>query len=285
MTLGPALMPSRAGDVPHLNYHSAMANTEVSSEASSSDIQAVARVGQICALFGPHTTELTAADVADRLGLNRTTAYRYCASLVVAGILQRGPRRGTFILGGLMLQLGIHALGRRRVVELAPPYLAELGAAVNMTAVLSLWGARGPVVALVEEDRSRTVVVTVRAGSLLDLAAAQTSVFLAHHSDPSAIERMTESATSDERLQVESAIYSARRNGYSVAYHSGGVFGVAVPVFDEYGIAATVALLGADPTADLQPGSPILTQLLGTAAALSEELGGGREGQQIADLR
>ena len=275
MITGSALAPSRPATVLPLNYDSAMANTEVSSEASSSDIQAVARVGQILALFGPHTTELTAVDVADRLGLNRTTAYRYCASLVVAGILERGPRRGTFILGGLMLQLGIHALGRRRVVEIAPPYLAELGAAVQMTAVLSLWGARGPVATLVEEERSRTIVVTVRAGSQLDMWAAQTHVFLAHHSDQHAIDKMTEHATADERAQIEASVYSARRNGYVIAHHSGGVFGAAVPVFDEYGIAATLALLGADQTADLSAGSPILTRLIDTAAAISEELGGG----------
>src|SRR5690554_2508624 len=139
-----------------------MANIDTSGEASSSDIQAVARVGQICSLFGPTTTELTAADVAERLGLNRTTAYRYCASLVTAGILERGPQRGTFILGGLMLQLGIHALGRRRVVEFAPPYLTELSTALRLTAVLSLWGAQGPIVALVQEDTTHSVLVTVR---------------------------------------------------------------------------------------------------------------------------
>ena len=281
MTLGPALAPSRP-TVPHLNYDSAMANTE-SSEASSSDIQAVARVGQICALFGPHTTELTAADVAERLGLNRTTAYRYCASLVVAGILERGPRRGTFILGGLMLQLGIHALGRRRVVEIAPPYLAELGSAVQMTAVLSLWGARGPVATLVEEERSRTIVVTVRAGSPLDMWAAQTSVFLAHHSDHHAIDKLTENASAADRAKVEAAVYSARRNGYSIAHHDAGVFVAAVPVFDEYGIAASLALLGADPTVDLSPGSTILAKLLATAAAISSELGGRPEGQHHPD--
>lgn len=284
MNPAPALAPIRPSIPAALNYDSAMANPEVSSEASSSDIQAVARVGQICSLFGPHTTELTAADVADRLGLNRTTAYRYCASLVAAGILERGPRRGTFVLGGLMLQLGIHALGRRLVVEIAPPYLAELSAAVKMTAVLSLWGARGPVATLVEEERSRTIVVTVRAGSLLDTWAAQTHVFLAHHSDPTALERMTEGSTPAERAAVEASVYSARRNGYSIANHVGGVFGAAVPVFDQYGIAATIALLGAtDPAIDISPGSPILTQLLGTAAALSAELSGGREGQHRAD--
>lgn len=282
MTLGSTLAPSHPRPVLHLNYHSAMANNE-SSEASSSDIQAVARVGQICALFGPHTAELTAADVAERLDLNRTTAYRYCASLVTAGILERGPRRGTFILGGLMLQLGIHALGRRRVVEIAPPYLAALSASVNMTAVLSIWGARGPVVALVDEDKSRTVVVTVRAGSQLDHMAAQTHVFLAHQSDQHAIDWMSEGVSAAERSELEAAVYTTRRIGFAVANHSGGVFGVAAPVFDEYGIAATIALLGADQMADLTPGSPVLSQLLGTAAALSAELGGSREGQASAE--
>lgn len=254
-----------------------MANIAGSNETSNSDIQAVARVGQICALFGPHTTELTAADVAERLDLNRTTAYRYCVSLVAAGILERGPRRGTFVLGGLMLQLGIHALGRRRVVEIAPPYLAELSTAVQMTAVLGLWGARGPIATLVEEERSRTIVVTVRTGTLLDMWAAQTHVFLAHHPDHHAIEKMTEHASPAERSEVEAAVYGARRSGYRISHHAAGVFAMAVPVFDEYGIAATLALLGTDPDVDLTAGSAVLTQLLATASELTKELGGDLE--------
>lgn len=261
-----------------------MANIDTGAEASSSDIQAVARVGQICSLFGPHTTELTAADVADRLGLNRTTAYRYCASLVTAGILERGPRRGTFILGGLMLQLGIHALGRRRVVELAPPYLAELSTALRMTAVLSLWGARGPIVALVQEDVSRNVVVTVHAGTQLDLSAAQLRVFLAHHKDQFALERMAEGAAPAQRSELEAGVYAARRDGYSIVDHSGGLFGAAVPVFDEYGICATIGLIGTGRMADFAPESPTLSRLLTTAAALSDELRGVGDRERFADL-
>jgi DNA-binding IclR family transcriptional regulator len=279
MTTGSALAPGRPGPVLTLNYDSGMANIEGGQETSGSDIQAVARVGQICSLFGPHTAELSAAEVAERLGLNRTTAYRYCASLVAAGILERGPRRGTFVLGGLMLQLGIHALSRRRVTEIAPPHLAELSAAVRMTAVLSLWGARGPVVALVEDDRSRTAVVTVRAGSQLDAAAAQTRIFLAHLTDDRAFDWMTEGATSAERAELEAAVYTARRSGYCIASQSGGVFSAAAPVFDEFGIAATIGLLGADPNADLTRDSPIISHLLTTTAALTAELSGSPDGR------
>lgn len=265
------------GAVLHLNYDSEMTNIDRSTEVSTSDIQAVARVGQICALFGPDATELTAADVAARIGLNRTTAYRYCASLVTAGILERGPRRGTFILGGLMLQLGIHALGRRRVVDIAPPYLEQLSAAAHMTAVLSIWGARGPVVAVVREDTERTVFVTVKAGSQLDRTASQTHVFLALQKDQTGLDWMSANATPSERSDLVEAVYAARRSGHSVVSHAGGVFGIAVPVFDEYGICATVALLGAGDLSNVEPGSSAFTQLIDTAAALSNELGG-REG-------
>lgn len=262
-----------------LNYASVMANIDTGNEASSSDIQAVARVGQICSLFGPHTTELTAADVAERLNLNRTTAYRYCASLAAAGILERGPRRGSFVLGGLMLQLGIHALSRRRITEIAPPHLATLSAAVRMTAVLSVWGAHGPVVALVEEDKSRTAVVTVRAGSELDSTAAQTRVFLAHLGDARANGWMTERVSPAEQPELDAAIYAVRRTGYCVASQPGGVFTTAAPVFDEYGIAGTVGLLGADPQADLSVNSPIITELLKTTTTLSSELRGSPDGR------
>jgi DNA-binding IclR family transcriptional regulator len=262
-----------------------MVNNDISSEASSSDIQAVARVGQICALFGPHTTELTAAAVAEQLNLNRTTAYRYCVSLVAAGILERGPGRGTFTLGGLMLELGIHALGRRRVVEIAPAHLRELSAVVRMTAVLGLWGARGPVVALVQEDVSRALVVTVHPGTQLDASAAQMIVHLAHQSDPHAIDRIAAGLSNAERSELEAAVYAARRNGYAIVDHSDGLLALAAPVFDEHGIAATVALLGAESAENFAPDSPKLKNLLDTADALSAELGGGHEGHRSEEIQ
>ncbi len=280
----PTLAEPHTGAVLHLKYNSVMANIDTSAEASSSDIQAVARVGQICSLFGPHTSELTAADVADRLGLNRTTAYRYCASLVTAGILERGPKRGTFILGGLMLQLGIHALGRRRVVDLAPPYLARLSTDLGMTAVLGLWGARGPVVALVQEDVRHHVVVTVHAGTQLDFTAAQARVFLAHHTDELALARIAADATAAQRAELEAGVHAARRDGYSIVDHSGGLFGAAAPVFDEYGICATIGLIGAGQRVDFAPDSLALSRLLTTAAALSDELSGAGDRERFADL-
>lgn len=277
---GPSALAVRADDVPHVNYHSVMANFDPNEE-SNSDIRAVARVGQICALFGPHVVELTAAAVAERTGLNRTTAYRYCASMVAAGILERGSRRGTFTLGRLMLELGIQALGRERIVEIAAAYLRELSAAVEMTAVLGLRGAEGrPVVTLVEEDASRAVVVTVRAGTKLDAGSAQSHVFLAY-ADAAALDLVAEGMAPAERARLESDVYFARRHGYSIVSYGGGVVAAAAPVFDEKELCATVALLG---VGDLSEGSPKLERLLATARAMSDELGAPKEGPSRAEV-
>ena len=184
-----------------------------------------------------------------------------------------------------MLELGIHALGRRRVVEIAPAHLRELSAAVRMTTVLSLWGARGPVVALVQEDMSRALVVTVHPGTQLDTSAAQMVVQLAYHADSHAIDRIAEGLSTAERSELEAAVYAARRTGYTNVDHSDGLVAVAAPVFDEQGIAATVALLGAESAASFSPGSPKLTYLLDTATALSNELGGGHEGPRIEEIQ
>jgi len=258
-------------------------NIDVGPDASSSDIQAVARVGQICGLFGPQTSELSAVEIAERIGLNRTTAYRYCVSMVSAGILDRGPRRGTFVLGGMMLELGILALGRRRVVEIAPPFLADLSATVQVTSVLGLWGARGPVAALVHEDTSRMMVVTVHTGSQLEAFAAQTLVFLAYRGDPRSFEMVAAPLSPSQRVELQDAVATVVKKGFATVKHEGGLFAVAVPVFDEYGIAATVALLGADQMADYSDGSPLMKKLIATAEALGNELKG-RSTAQVTGL-
>jgi len=251
-----------------VNYSSRMANSE--DATSTADIRAVARVGQICALFGPGAAELSAADIAEATGLNRTTAYRYCASMTAAGILERGERRGTFALGRLMLELGIQALGRKRIVEIAGPHLQRLRSAVRMTAVLSIRGTGGPVVALAEEDTSRVVVMTVHPGTTLDPTAAQSLLMLAygHAAD---VETATAGLSAAQRARLETDVYSARRQGYSVVWNDSTV-AVAAPVFDDKGLAATVALLGAGEL-DLES---TLEQLLAAAQALSAELGGGK---------
>jgi DNA-binding IclR family transcriptional regulator len=251
--------------------HSAQSSGEQGGQA---DIQAVSRVSQILALFEPATPQLSASDVADRLGLNRTTAYRYCTSLAAAGLLERGKEPGTYIPGGLLLQLGAFAIGRRRVVNLAPRHLQALSRSTQMTAVLSLWGLTGPVITRVEEDTATIVVVSVRVGSHLTLEAAQSMVFAAYHNDQLSIDRLIATLPPSSQAELRDRIDAVRAVGHCSASITPGVLVVAAPVFDEYGICATVAVAGTDNALSMSDDEPALRQVIGTARELTKELGG-----------
>ncbi|MCQ8186752.1 IclR family transcriptional regulator [Streptomyces rugosispiralis] len=252
-----------------------MAEKDDEARSGGGEIQAVDRVAQILRLFGPETPELTAGEAAERLDLNRTTVYRYCTSLVASGLLERGSSPGTFVPGALLLQLGAFGLGRRRVVDLAPAHMRELCSLTGLTTVLSLWGSTGPIVTRVEEDATRTVVVTVRVGTQLTLTAAQTKIFLAHMSDQLQVDRLVGSLPGDQRIKLTEEIRALTGTDHVAMSPDGfGVHAMAAPVFDEYGICASLALVATDDLLPLEPDSTTAGHLRSTARTLSKAMGG-----------
>ncbi|MFL6127385.1 IclR family transcriptional regulator [Actinophytocola sp.] len=237
------------------------------------DIQAVSRVSQILSLFEPATPEVTANMVAERLDLNRTTAYRYCTSLVAAGLLERSAEGG-YVPGGLLLQLGAFAIGHRRVVNLAPRHMRALARATQTSVVLSLWGLTGPVVSRVEENASTIVVVSVRVGSHLPMDTAQSKIFLAYHADQLSMDRLMANLPGSAREELRAEVERVRTVGHCSAMSTPGVVAVAAPVFDEYGLCATLAIVGPDNTLSMSDDAPELRVVVDTARALTLELGG-----------
>ena len=237
------------------------------------EIQSVSRAAQVLGLFGPETPEITAAEAAERLGFNRTTAYRYCTSLVAAGLLERGVESGSFVPGGLLLQVGAFALGRRKVVDLAPPFLRGLSSRTHLTAVLSLWGSSGPVVTRVEEDSARTAMVTVRVGTQLPFDTAQAKVFLAFHRDQLSVARLLNNLPASQRAELEHELDGVRERAWAGATDNAGIVALAAPVLDEHGICAALAAVGTDRTVSVAEDSPTVREVLGTARALSKEMG------------
>jgi DNA-binding IclR family transcriptional regulator len=237
------------------------------------DIQAVSRVSQILSLFDPATPELTAAEVAERLGLNRTTAYRYCTSLAAAGLLERSVEGG-YAPGRLLLQLGAFAIGHRRVITLAPRHMQALSRTTRSSAVLSLWGLTGPVVSRVEENPSTVVILSVRVGSHLPLEAAQSKVFLAYHADQLSMGRLMANLPGPARDELRAEVERVRAVGHCSAMSTPGVVAVAAPVFDEWGICATLAIVGPDNTLSMSDDAPELRAVIDTARELTRELGG-----------
>lgn len=241
------------------------------------DIQAVRRVAEIMRLFSLDTPSVTVAEAAQKVHLNRTTAHRYFNAMVMAQMLERDPERpGAYMPGPLSLELGTIAHGRRRVLEIAPTYMRKLSEAVDLTVVLSLWAASGPIVSLVAEAQTRSILITVRVGSALSANAAQTRLFLAFLDDEKTA-RWRAEHLQDKRLpNISRTLKSIRSEGVTRERISemDGV-AIAAPVFGEDEIAATIALIGTTSSLPLHDSSKE-SKLITTANLLTNELGGSR---------
>ncbi|MCT2582062.1 IclR family transcriptional regulator [Actinophytocola gossypii] len=243
--------------------------------ASNGDIQAVSRTAQILTLFGPETPEITVAEAAERLGLNRTTVHRYFNSLEAAGLLERTERNSVFTPGRLLLQLGAFAIGRRRVIQLATPYMRDLSRATGLTVVLSLWGPSGPVVSHVEDDESHGTIVTVRVGSQLPLDTAQALVFLAFLPDQLTADRLLGTLPVDQRMHVRERVARIREQGLcDPTVNPRGISVIAAPVFDKSAICATLAFVGTSHMLPVDAASREKALLREAADRVTAEMGG-----------
>jgi DNA-binding IclR family transcriptional regulator len=203
-------------------------------------IQSIERAAMVLALFDQCTKTLSPAMVADRLGLNRTTAHRYLQSLHASGFLTAG-----FAPGPLIDQLAGLVSTRQKILALAPAVLRELSDSTNLTAVLSFLGRSGAVVAHVEEASAGTILLTVRVGTVLELKAAQSRALLAFQSDPSITARMHAHLPPADASEENAQLSLVRRDRIAWSdLRRAGLASVAAPVFGVRDVQAAMAVLG-----------------------------------------
>ena len=203
-------------------------------------IQSIDRAANVLSLLDQDTRSLTPVLVAERLGLNRTTAHRYLQSLQNAGFLST-----SFGPGPLLDQLSALVSERQQILTLAPAVLRQLSDRTDLTTVLSFLGRSGAVVTLVEEASRGTIILTVRVGTVLEVKAAQTRVLLAFAADPSAVDRAHAELSAADAALERKVLAGVRRDRIAWAdLDREGLASVAVPVFVHNDVSAAMALIG-----------------------------------------
>ena len=105
----------------------------------------------ILGCFTPERPVLGIADIADDLGMSRSTTHRYVITLVALGFLEQGASR-KYRLGLRVTDLGMSALNSTGLREHAHPYLEELRQRTSYTVNLSVLD--GPEILYVDRARS-----------------------------------------------------------------------------------------------------------------------------------
>jgi IclR family transcriptional regulator, pca regulon regulatory protein len=99
--------------------------------------QSLERGLAILGCFTPKRPILGIADIADDLGMSRSTTHRYVITLVALGYLEQGASR-KYRLGLRVTDLGMSALNSTGLREHAHPYLEELRQRTSYTVNLGV---------------------------------------------------------------------------------------------------------------------------------------------------
>jgi IclR family transcriptional regulator, pca regulon regulatory protein len=99
--------------------------------------QSLERGLAILTCFTPERPVMGIADLADELGMSRSTTHRYVITLVALGYLEQGASR-KYRLGLRVTDLGMSALNSTGLRKHSHPYLQELRERTSYTANLSV---------------------------------------------------------------------------------------------------------------------------------------------------
>lgn len=237
-------------------------------EAPTGDIQVIARTVQLLRRINDDGS-IDLATAAQELGVGKSTAHRYLASMENHGLLQRRDR-ASYEFGALLAELGTTALSRLGIIDVARPVMEELSHQVRHTVVLGIWNGQAPVVARVHEDSSRTAHVSIRVGSVLRPITAQAVVFQAFWDK--CIHRHRPAPRIADISEAEEA--EVRRTGVAVRTSPDeGVRAVATPVWGAGGrVIATLAIVGITQFVPEGTDSPVARALVAGATTIQREM-------------
>ena len=100
--------------------------------------QSVDRALTVLGFFSATEPELSSADIAARLGLHQTTAYRLLSTMEAAGYVARDERTGRYQLGLRLIELSGLVLNRMDLYRHALPELHLLRDRLNLSANLAV---------------------------------------------------------------------------------------------------------------------------------------------------
>jgi len=254
-------------------------------ERERQGVQSVEIGAQILDALAAATGPSTLSEIAKRTGMTASKVHRYLVSFGKSGLVRQDPISGRYDLGEMALRLGLAAVSRLKVVQLATEAIVNLNQELDITTILTVWSERGPVV-IGWYDASEIIVCNLNVGSIFPLLRTATGrlflAFLPRRTTDAMVRHELRGVVSllDPQLRtikdVDKLVADVRRTrlGFTREDLVPGLSAVAAPVFDHQGcIAAAIAVLGVRGTVEeITPGS-YGDALRNAADALSRKLG------------
>jgi DNA-binding IclR family transcriptional regulator len=215
-------------------------------------VQSVQRAAALLEAIADSREPRTAPELAERCGLNRSTAWRILATLEEEGLVDRDPLTNRYCVGAAVARLA--AAASDSLPRLARPHLEELSRATGETVSLAL--PRRLQLVYVDQVQAPHVMAADWLGRAVPLHATSTGKALLAFLPPEEIEaaltqplpRFTGRTITDPgRLREE--LGRVRRRGHAISRGEleTALWGASAPIRDRAGRAtAVVSVWGAE---------------------------------------
>lgn len=247
-------------------------------------VQSVETGMQVLSSLADLGGEETLGRIAEHLEMAPAKVHRYLASLIRAGFVERSLNNNRYALGGKALRIGLVALSRVEIIEVAHMELDRLRNSIDGSLLLAVWGTHGPTIVRWLES-ARPVTVNVRVGSNMPLLRSATGQVFAALLPRSMSQDLIKTELGEiGRLQgkaftlseVEERLEKVRQRG--LGHTAGGVLpgvlALAAPIYDHNNqLAAVVTALGPAGHFDDSFSGATARELLNSSQKLSERLG------------
>jgi DNA-binding IclR family transcriptional regulator len=194
--------------------------------------------------------EMSLSEIARRIGVSRSSAFRLVHTLQRLGYLEREDETKNYRLGARVMSLGYSFLASKDIAELARPDLQRLRAATHCSTHLGILdGAEGIYIARFAAHKPVSAMIAVGA-RVPAHATTMGRIMLAHKPASYVREHFGSRPLTkfSERTPVTldaliAALEDDRRRGYVVSHSNfeAGIASIAAPLFDAEGeVAAAI---------------------------------------------
>ena len=203
--------------------------------------------------FSPNEPELTAAAIAEKLGIPIPTMYRILASLTKAGLLEKKPGKGTYVIGRTLYTLGSLYLSTTDLYQAAEPVLQTVNDITGEVTNVSILDDKGYITMILREESKHPLRHVVHVGtSALAYSRAAGKALLSVLTDEEIdrlypeekLEKLT-SKTVATRTELKCEMEQTRKNGFAFNSEQGfeGIEAVSAIINNARGnVVAAVAI-------------------------------------------
>lgn len=224
--------------------------------------------------------------IAAASGMAPGKAHKYLASYIRAGLVVQHESGGRYDLGPFALELGVAAMRRINVMEIAQAALDDLRNLLGYTISLAIWANHGPTIMRIAETPD-IMSLTVRFGTVMPLLTSSFGRIFAAYLDRRLTQGMIQAELADPSgiaaqaglrsfadVEAMLAQFRARRMSVAENLSAPGRSALAAPVFDHNNrIVAAMAVVGMQGRLDLDVDSRPARELATAARKLSQRLG------------